>query len=388
MTEEAKVVTADDLSLLRKPVFQKAINDLEELMTQSGRAFLIGAGCSKCAGLPLIAELTEKCLTSELLDETTKDILKAVQEQFEGAQNANIEDLLSEIIDLLAIADRRTICGAKKLDIAIKDKSFTAKQLRDACDQIKNAIVDIIDHGVTIENHWNFIRAVHHPLRPGKSVAAKPVDYLVLNYDTLVEDALALERLEYADGMGGGITAWWNIATLGDTSLSARVIKLHGSINWCELADDPLPRRVSPKLKLPAGTNRKVLIWPASTKYRETQRDPYAQLANMMRGILRPQSGSQTVLTICGYSFSDSHINYEIDKALHESAGQLTVVAFTFDEKPEGQLKKWFEDDLVRDQVRIYAKKGFFHATSIETSTEELPWWKFENITRLLGGER
>jgi hypothetical protein len=63
-------------------------------------------------------------------------------------------------------------------------------------------------------------------------------------------------------------------------------------------------------------------------------------------------------------------------------------VAFTFDDKPEGQLKQWFEDDYVRDQVRIYAKKGFFHSTSVETSTEELPWCKFENITRLLGGER
>jgi len=378
----------DDLSPLRKPAFQKAISDLEELMTQSGRAFLLGAGCSKCAGLPLTAELTDKCLTSACLDSTTKDILQAVRQEFDGATSANIEDLLSEIIDLLAIADRRATRGAKNAHVVITSKTFTTEQLRDACEHIKNAIVEVLDQEVTIEKHWDFIRAVHRPLRPGKSVLPKPVDYLVLNYDTLIEDALALEKLTYADGMDGGLTAWWDSATLSKTALCARVIKLHGSINWCELADDPLPRRVSTSLKLPANTRRKVLIWPASTKYRETQRDPYAQLATRMRAILRPSDGSQTVLMICGYSFGDSHINLEIDKALHESDGQLTVVCFTFDDKPEGQLKEWFDNDSVREQVRIYSKKGFFHADVQETSTVDLPWWKFENITRLLEGKR
>ena len=94
------------------------------------------------------------------------------------------------------------------------------------------------------------------------------------------------------------------------------------------------------------------------------------------------------MLSVCGYRFGDSHINLEIDRGLHESSGRLTVLAFTSDEKPEGQLKQWHEDGTVQGQVRIYAKKGFFHGSTSEVSTAELPWWKFENVTRLLGGER
>ncbi len=378
----------DDFSVLKNPIFATALNDLDELLAQSGKAFLLGAGCGKCAGLPLTAELTTKSLSSPLLDATTKNILTVIQKQFAGSPAANIEDYLSELVDLVAIAERRTSRGATSNTAALGGVSYTAQQLKDGVDQIKQAMAETIDQSVAMETHWNFVKAVHRPLRPGRGGAERPVDYLVLNYDTLIENALALEKLRYADGMSGGNSAWWDINAFHSDGLAARVLKLHGSIDWSEIFDDSLPRRISRKLTLPGVSDRRVMIWPASTKYRETQRDPYAQLIGLARGILRPNAGSQTVLTICGYSFGDSHINIEIDRALRESGGELTVVVFTYDETPSGDLKKWHDDKAITEQVRIYARKGFFHSSIVEKTTSDLPWWKFENITRLLGGER
>lgn len=378
----------DDLTPLREPVFATAINDLDDLLMQSGKAFLLGAGCSKCAGLPLTAELTAKTLASPRLDATTKTILTAIENLFVGANAANIEDYLSELVDLVAIAERRGARGATTHTASLNGVDYSAKLLKDAVDQIKAAIAEVIDVAVNMEVHWKFIQAVHRPSRPGRTVATRPVDYLILNYDTLVESALALQKLRYADGMSGGNSAWWDTATFESEGLAARVLKLHGSIDWSEISGDPLPRRIARNLTLPAGNDRKVLIWPASTKYRETQRDPYAQLSSLARRVLRPQSGSQTVLAVCGYSFGDSHINIEIERALRESGGELTLVVFTFDEEPAGELKRLHEDKEITDQVRIYARKGFFHGTTVAKSANDLPWSKFENITRLLGGER
>jgi hypothetical protein len=378
----------DDLTPLREPPFATALNDFDDLLMQSGKAFLLGAGCSKCAGLPLTAELTSKTLASTRLDATTKTILSAIQGLFSGATAANIEDYLSELVDLVAIAERRSSRGATASSALLNGVDYTSKQLKDAVDQIKEAIAEVIDIAVNLEVHWKFIKAIHRPVRPGRTVAARPVDYLVLNYDTLIESALALQKLRYADGMSGGNSAWWDTTTFEADGLAARILKLHGSIDWSEISGDPLPRRISKSLTLPAGNDRKVLIWPASTKYRETQRDPYAQLSSLARCVLRPQSGSQTVLTVCGYSFGDSHINIEIERALRESGGELTVVAFTFDEEPTGELKRLHEDKEITDQVRIYARRGFFHGTTEAKSANDLPWSKFENITRLLGGER
>ena len=382
------MTTPDDLSVLRDKPFCDAVQRFEELLVQSGRTFLIGAGCSKCAGLPLTAELAEIAINSDKLGNTSKEILAAIKAPFDGAKSSQIEDYLSELVDLLAISERRAVRGASQSQVPLGEKSYSHDQLRAAAEEIKLSISDAIDVKVEIDTHQAFIHAVHQPIRVGKAVADSVVDYLVLNYDTVIEDALAIERIPYSDGIDGGVTGWWNPDTFDRENLAARVFKLHGSIDWCEVPEDPLPRRMAPNLQVQSMLERRILIWPASTKYRETQLDPFAQLSDRARRAMRPSRGSQRVLVICGYSFSDTHINTEIDGALRDSAGDLTVIAFINHDEPIDQLKQWNEDPKIREQVLIYSKRGFFHGPTANRATSDLPWWKFENVVRLLGGER
>ena len=184
------MTTPDDLSVLREKPFSDAVAKFDDLLIQSGRAFLIGAGCSKCAGLPLIAELTDLVIGSDALDGTSKTILTEVKKLFAGAANAHIEDYLSELIDLLAIAERRDERGATLKEIALGKTGYTAEQLRNTANQIKRAIAGVIDKKVSIETHRAFVQAVHRPVRVGKATPGRVVDYLVLNYDTAIEDAL------------------------------------------------------------------------------------------------------------------------------------------------------------------------------------------------------
>lgn len=319
----------------------------------------------------------------------TKNILAALTKQFEGAKDATIEDFMSELVDLLAIAERRNERGAKATSIELGGKTYAVEQLHDSLLEIKEKIAKCIEERkADVSIHWQFVKAVHRILRSGKASPNRAVDYLVLNYDTLIEDALALERLDYADGFCGGSTAYWVTKCFVSDSCDARVLKIHGSIDWCELNGEVLPCRIRPSLKLPTGSKKRVLIWPASTKYRETQNDPYAQILEIVRRALRPSTNSEVVLTVCGYRFGDSHINIEIDRALRESNKALTVVVFTEMEKPEGKLKEWIDDGAVKDQMLVYAKRGFFHGSNATLADQDLPWWKFENLTRLLRGER
>lgn len=380
----------DDLSVLNDDPFKQALSQFEELLIQSRPAFLLGAGCSKCVGIPLAGELTSHVLKKGTLDEDSKIILESIENQFCGAGYAQIEDYLSELIDLLAIAERRRVRGATRKTVSIGDREFVAKELRNAVEQIKQAIASAIEsEKISIETHRNFVAAVHRPVRVGKQLQAwDSVDYLILNYDTVIEDALALEKISYSDGIEGGVTGWWSPQTFDRKGLEARVFKLHGSINWYEEPGDPLPRRVSPNIKLRGNNRHKILIWPASTKYRETQLEPFAQLADRARGAMRPELGRQRALVICGYSFRDEHINREVERALQESKDQLTVVAFTDEDELTGVLQTWNDNVTLREQVLIFGNRGFFHGETKQTSDQDLPWWKFENITRILKGER
>jgi hypothetical protein len=381
----------EDLSFLNDKSFKDPIEQLKQLLSRGGQSFLLGAGCSRCADLPLTYELTDQVLKNKKLSSSTKKILKFLVLEFEGSDTegaviSTIEDYMSDLIDLLSIAQRRHDCRVANCRLKL-DKEYSLEDLRKALEEIKNAIADCINKEVELSTHRDFIRAVHGMSQLGKPLNSPAVNYFILNYDTLIEDSLALERVPYVDGFSGGATGWWDSNCYKKEGVAARVFKVHGSIDWCLLEDDILPRRIRPGIKSISHDER-FMIWPAATKYRETQRDPYAQMISRMRDILRPSKNSEAILTICGYRFGDSHINLELDRALRESEQRLTIIAFTSDNNPKGQLEEWIKDPSVQDQVRIYANGGFFHGAEQITSEKEIPWWKFETITRLLGSER
>ena len=166
--------------LAEKP-FVDAIEEFKDFASRTGRAFLIGAGCSKCAGLPTTAELSAGVIASELLDHTSKSIMNAIQSSYGRDSDANIEDFLSELIGLLAIADRRVARHSSKSDVSLAGNEYTGDQLRAAVDQTKQAIAEAITIQPTIETHRRFVRALHRPLWMGRTPPGQAVDYLVLS---------------------------------------------------------------------------------------------------------------------------------------------------------------------------------------------------------------
>jgi SIR2-like domain len=377
---------SDDLKVFSSSELKDVVQDMRDLLSQSSLAFLLGAGCSKNAGLPLMEQLTEDVFSHKNLDIPTKELLEKIRAFFSGANYASIEDYMSEIVDLLSIAERRIHRGATNSKVTLGDTEIDAADLQTALNEIKLAVSSSIgDKTVDVAAHQQFVRAIHSSLQAGK--ASRGVDYFVLNYDTLVEDALGLEQVVYFDGFTGGATGWWQPSTFQGDGKTARVFKIHGSIDWCLLEGDSLPRRIRKGIKTESQNNH-VLIYPAATKYQETQRDPFAQMLSYMRHSLCPAKGKEMVLVICGYSFSDSHIDLEIETALRQSDGRLTIAAFVGSDEPEGKLKDWLAESGISEQIRVYANKSFTHGNTELKLDYDIPWWKFEILARLLGGER
>ncbi len=377
----------DDLSIFSLVELKDLVQDLRELLSQSNLSILLGAGCSFKAGLPLMSKLTDEVLVHGLLSDETKNTLTAISELFSGANNnATIEDYISELVDYLSIAERRKQRGATNSRVLIGKNELSTDQLKSSLNEIKEAVAQLTGKkDVDVSHHQQFVRSIHSSLQSGK--ADRIIDYFLLNYDTLVEDALGLEKIPYVDGFEGAATGWWEPSVFRSDGFSARVFKVHGSIEWCLLEGDALPRRVRKGI-IPEASQKHVLIYPASTKYQESQRDPFAQILKFVRNSLRPQEGQETVLAICGYSFGDSHINLEIESAILQSEGRLTLAAFVGDDEPDGILKKWRDTPSITDQIRVYSNKGFFHSSTVMQFDKDLPWWKFEVLGRLLGGER
>jgi hypothetical protein len=370
---------------ITNPELQEKVNEYLETLQSCSRSFLIGAGCSKCAKLPFTGELADLVKAEMTVKSRQKEILEIVIKNFTATPNITIEEYISEIVDYAAILERRVEKGSAHPTIDLEGNTYNEKELKSAVIEIQKLIVKVIDKDFELKTHIDFIKTIHYRLDNGKSQFSTPTNYFVLNYDTLIEDALSMNKINYADGFRGGAIGWWDTSVFEDKGIKARLFKLHGSLDWCVSDDDKLPRRLKQKSKHPAyNFNDNVLIYPCATKYKETQNDPFAQLLNYYRKILK--ENDKAVLTICGYRFADNHINIEIEKALSD-AKNLTVIIFTEADTPNDNpiLKGWFENKEFKPHIKFFTKKGFYHNDiMIEDSGKDIDWWKFEVLTEIL----
>lgn len=376
-------------------------SEIEQLVRhlQSPRqVWLLGAGISRNAGIPLMFPLTERIV--EILDDGDKKSFKEIFDLLND--NSHVEHVLSQIGDLIEIAGR-----AKDGEAQFGSNAYDKNQLIHLHGKIITAISKIIRSGfipkdgdqaevigelnapiVKVDDHRNFIRAIFYHLRTNLDKRRPPVKFFTTNYDTLLEDALSLERIGVYDCFSGGGMAYWNPKELNKHA-KAEVYKLHGSIDWYLDKETKHLFRYRDGSGYPPRDKGNILIYPQSTKYVETQRDPFAYLFSCFRQSL--SANEENTLVICGYSFGDEHINAEIESMLNQEENKTTIVAFTYEGDgglPE-TLENWLCKGTIKRPGRIFvaSNKGLYRGDKDNLLPDGLQcddWWTFKGLTELL----
>lgn len=394
---------------------------LESMLNLPRQIWLLGAGISRDAGVPLMYPLTDRVANlladkKKPLDGLNTNTSATIYSALRGmlSETSHVEQVLSQIGDYISIASRQ-----KDTSVLIDGQSVTAESLNETHHHIQLAIRYTVEHGyippdgakkekigrpgasiVQRDFHDEFVRSLFHVRRAGLE-QNPPVIFFTTNYDTLLEDALAFHRIAYVDGFSGGGTGFWDVRNSNrrlehDSRFnrhSARVAKLHGSIDWVS-DDSGVVMRVRSSNVGVSGTQR-LLIYPQATKYQVTQRDPFASLFSQFRQELN--SSSPTVLIICGYSFGDDHINEEIERCLRTGPPNLNLLAFCHqvtDEKNkltdnEGLplvVAQWLKKPEYASRVIVAGSRGYYRGNLTNTldATREYHWWTFSGLTKML----
>ena len=352
------------------PIDPDCLRQLDALLALSNQSWLFGAGISKDANIPLMGALTTQIfsIAEKDSDPRVKQLLEHVKGEL--PTNSHIEHILSHLGDYAAIAERSKSSKSKfgKLTLELKELqelhatvlSWIAETIRwgyvpaTATEPPKIGTRDAPI--VTVEGHMQFVAALFNRNQAGVENRRNAVRLFTINYDTLIEDALALSSFTYWDGFSGGSVAHRS-HHFGqgdpDNYYRAHVIKLHGSIDW-HLGEDDRVWRVRDGDLYPTRL-RRVVIYPQSTKYFATQRDPFASQFDIFRRTLG--SRSENVLVTCGYSFGDQHINDEIELALQRPDSKTTILACLPEFCPT--LDKW-RASVWGKRLYILTKAGLF----------------------------
>lgn len=371
------------------------LKQLDSLLSSGNQSWLFGAGISLNANIPLMQPLTNRVF--KMAEGNPEyDLLVAVRNEL--LDSAHIEHILSQIGDYATIAER-----SKVDEVKINGSSFSLDVLHDSHSRILHSIAKTIRWGykpkteqeeekvgsqseplVTVDEHISFVTALLCRAQAGLTERKRPVRLFSTNYDTLLEDALALGCFSCWDGFSGGAVAFRSHRygqKEPETVCRAHVIKLHGSIDW-HLGDDGKVWRVRDSDGYPPRSMR-VLIYPQSTKYLATQRDPFAaQFDLFRRAISEP---GENVLAICGYSFGDEHINQEIELAVQHPDNKTTILAFSA--TMNDVLEKWRSSNwgkrlyVVTETGLHVGTEGPFH---VPKDGEKLDWWTFSGVTKVL----
>ena len=176
------------------------------------------------------------------------------------------------------------------------------------------------------------------------------VNIFTTNYDRLVEEAADLAGLHLLDRFVGKLSPVFRASRLNlDLHYNppgirgeprylegvARFTKLHGSLDWVQVHS--LIRKVglpfgaidlTPYLQAPGlggASAFKLMVYPNSSKDRETAAYPYVELfRDFAATICRPNS---TIVTY-GYSFGDEHINRVIRDMLTIPSTHLVIISY------------------------------------------------------------
>lgn len=380
-------------------VDKELFSQIEEHLKCSEQNWLMGAGISFDAKLPLMYPLTDK-VKKDLEgqhEQLYNDIIVPLIEEL--PTECHIEHVLSHIGDYAALAER-----TKEKKTTINGKVIALTELENIHHAILESISNVIRCGhvkgkdggldedgtldkpiVCIKAHFEFINILFNHASAGVSERRKPVNIFTTNYDTLLEDALALNKIPYWDGFSGGAVAH-RIQRYGEPIPSngqrANLIKMHGSIDWF-LCDDGHVWRVRSNDRYPE-VNRRVLIYPQATKYIATQQDPFSSQFDLFRKSLN--SNNSNILAVCGYSFGDDHINNEIEFALSKEDNKTVLIAFLEcrDEIPKC-IEKWRTSKYGK-RIIIASLNGLYIGNSepFKRKDENDYWWTFDGVTSLL----
>ena len=373
------------------------LEQIDRHLASANLSWLFGAGISFDAAIPLMGPLTSRVCAILETDKCPQiNLLKALTEEL--PDGANVEQVLSHLGDYLTLADRSATKQIKvgKSQVQCDDLRSLHRAIveaiahtirwgyRCATDSDAEVIGDTGQSIVTVDGHAAFVSAMFGTTQAGLQERRGPVRFFTTNYDTLLEDALAIACIPYWDGFGGGAVAFRQ-HRFGDAEPAhgcrAIVVKLHGSIDW-HLMEGGQVLRVRhgdgyPKSEHP------VLIYPQSTKYIATQRDPFAAQFELLRKSLT--TTSDNVLAVCGYSFGDDHINEEIEMMMGRGNSKTTLLAFC-GSMPE-VLDRWRKAPW-GDRVYVATKEGLYVGPNGPDCKPEagkkLDWWNFAGLTRVL----
>lgn len=350
------------------------INELKKVLSYSRRiGFFFGAGSSCAFNLPNIAELTKE--VEESLGTDEQAIYKIAADDIaslNGGKDATIEDILNYIRQIRALTN----------DSEVREyNGITGDKANNLDKKICQEIYGIISKKEDIADIKE-LRKFFAWYDAATSGYIKEV--FTTNYDMLLERAMEANYIPYFDGFTGSYEPFFNpesieaFPSLNDsTSKWIRLWKIHGSLNWALKEATSCSAERIIRNRIDEANSNELMIYPSKEKYALSRREPFIAYFDRLKAYLMQ---GEVLFIVCGYSFSDQHINDIIFNALRNNQ-RLYVVVPCYSDNQVDDMAMYAEAHLnlcVMGPKKVIANGTVFtweyDKSNVDSDGSELYW--------------
>ena len=337
--------------------------------------YILGAGYSAAAGLPLMSNFLEKMRefrsgldASDPRSAPIDAVLRMNLEAGKAARRINLDlDNIEVLLSLSASSD--PIKPDKTLspfllptNIIAKAISATLEHYQDQYREICNEnTFNAADRSYPIYDFMALVMA--GKLGKLTSNIGQRNTIITFNYDTLVEQSLEAHNIKYSYGIhqpNAKNLSWYVAEDQADEGI-VRILKLHGSINLC--AHSVYDRYSSMTLEPgPDGKSQAPLVMPPWWK-----KDPSRELQAVWLKSLDRLKTATRIISI-GYSCppGDPYIKYLLASGLQDNISLSSVYVVNIDPAAQATTRSLFTDTFTSfKEIPPMPAESFFKGTSM-----------------------
>lgn len=317
--------------------------------------FLVGAGISADAGIPISTQLNTDIYES-LVRKYSEDspqrslfnfIVGAVY-FFRGNNNQNPSEMpvnIEEIVSALRKLIRRDgeFISAFVGNWHEKISRFSMADFRQFEDELINLVVNKLDlRDVNKANYLQWFSKIH-------SKYSSTVNVFTLNHDVALENSLEKIGFHYCTGFDFNPEremGLWN-PSLFDEANTINIHKLHGSLGWLKESDTG---QIKSKRAFNL-TDSHLMIFGVLEKV--TIEEPFFELVRRFKD----KSKQASLIVTIGYSFSDPHINSVLFDALRVEKNKKLLIVGRGSKGARDRLEQKYSKQINISLVETFSEK-------------------------------
>ena len=370
---------------------------LRDQLQLKNLSFLFGSGTSTPA-LPRMLDLyreVQECLSTESVYK-----IKSLFDKVSANASENLEEILGLLYARLSYLEgiKSEVGSQTTKSLIDKIEGYILTRLNQdilaECTREKDSNVDNQSNAPFIST-LNVYETFYRTLSL-RSKELSRLSVFTTNNDLFNETAMDNTNTMYINGFTSGLKRYFNPSLFHytyskrmDSSIDkyepvdnmVYLYKLHGSVNWVE--QDSVGNKfyniveIDAKQSVSFGRSERMMIYPTPTKQNKSLGSPYTDIIRAFHHkLLEPNS----VLFVCGYSFSDEHLNRIIYQALAANSSLNVVVVNKLDKSKE--IKQvddrriyhlWEEKQGLTKGTKSSELEGGENTSEVVEPTEETP---------------